>query len=76
MAPINLNQIFYDNKKKRLRYSRGAVTLIGLFLMVVFSVAMVSIFNAPVLPELKLKNSEIKYKSASGNIEKKFQFLA
>ena len=65
MAPLNINQIFYDRKKIRSRYSRRTMVSFGAFFLSIFLVAFASIIKTPVLPGLKLEDPAPQYRGAS-----------
>lgn len=54
--------VFYDRKKRRGRYSKGALALIAIFLVAVFSITLGSVFTSPNLPDLDIKNPEVSYR--------------
>ena len=69
MAALNINQIFYDKKNRRSRYSRRTLVSAGAFLFVIFFVMIVSVVKSPLLPKLELKDPQLQYRAASNAVK-------
>jgi len=60
------NQIFYDEKKLRWKYSKPTILFVASFFAIAFSVTVASIFVKPALPDLNLASEVAQGRIAPG----------
>jgi peptidoglycan-N-acetylglucosamine deacetylase len=60
------NQIFYDEKKLRWKYSKPMILFAASFFAIAFSVTVASVFVKPVLPVLNLDREAVQGRIAPG----------